>query len=124
MDLKFDNVTERDRNSFTATDALGTDVRDMERLGKKQEFQRNFGLWSALGFVSIYLATWEYVGILCPGSYSSWSSLGSGSSQSQRWISKWWLCWPFLVLHCNRLLLCYYRRQFGRNGIYGTYFGR
>ncbi|KAF9077332.1 amino acid/polyamine transporter I [Rhodocollybia butyracea] len=33
----------------------------MERLGKKQEFRRNFGLWSALGFVSIYLATWEYV---------------------------------------------------------------
>lgn len=54
------------------------DVRDMQRLGKKQEFkvfaspancvhnwltcvQRNFNFLSALGFVSIYMATWEYV---------------------------------------------------------------
>lgn len=27
------------------------DKRDMERLGKTQEFKRNFGFWSALGFV-------------------------------------------------------------------------
>lgn len=27
------------------------DKRDMERLGKKQEFKRNFSFWSALGFV-------------------------------------------------------------------------
>ncbi|KAL1606611.1 hypothetical protein SLS60_004016 [Paraconiothyrium brasiliense] len=37
------------------------DVRDMQRLGKAQEFKRNFGLWSALGFVSVYMATWEFV---------------------------------------------------------------
>jgi choline transport protein len=54
------------------------DLADMMRLGKKQEFkvrdirlygmihdsnvaQRNFGLLSTLGFVSIYMATWEYV---------------------------------------------------------------
>jgi hypothetical protein len=54
------------------------DIRDMQRLGKKQEFkvfaspangvgnwltcvQRNFNFLSALGFVSIYMATWEYV---------------------------------------------------------------
>lgn len=29
------------------------DKRDMERLGKKQEFKRNFGFWSALGFVGM-----------------------------------------------------------------------
>lgn len=39
----------------------GNDSRDMERLGKKQQFKRNFSLWSALGFVSIYMATWEFV---------------------------------------------------------------
>jgi choline transport protein len=39
----------------------GNDVRDMQRLGKKQEFKRNFSFWSALGFVSIYMATWEFV---------------------------------------------------------------
>ncbi|KAF2108225.1 amino acid/polyamine transporter I [Lophiotrema nucula] len=33
----------------------------MARLGKKQEFQRNFNLLSTLGFVSIYMATWEFV---------------------------------------------------------------
>ena len=37
------------------------DSRDMRRLGKKQEFKRNFNFWSALGFVSIYMATWEFV---------------------------------------------------------------
>ncbi|PSN68672.1 amino acid transporter [Corynespora cassiicola Philippines] len=33
----------------------------MQRLGKKQEFKRNFGFLSTLGFVSIYMATWEFV---------------------------------------------------------------
>ena len=37
------------------------DKRDMLRLGKKQEFKRNFHLLSALGFVSVYMATWEFV---------------------------------------------------------------
>jgi choline transport protein len=37
------------------------DVRDMQRLGKKQEFKRNFAFLSTLGFVSIYMATWEFV---------------------------------------------------------------
>ncbi|KAI6812114.1 GABA permease-like protein [Hortaea werneckii] len=37
------------------------DLRDMKRLGKKQEFERNFSFWSALGFVSVYMATWEFV---------------------------------------------------------------
>ncbi|EMF12511.1 amino acid transporter [Sphaerulina musiva SO2202] len=33
----------------------------MARLGKKQEFKRNFSFLSALGFVSVYMATWEFV---------------------------------------------------------------
>lgn len=37
------------------------DIKDMQRLGKKQEFKRNFGFLSTLGFVSIYMATWEFV---------------------------------------------------------------
>ncbi|KAK6074251.1 choline transport protein (amino acid permease) [Seiridium cupressi] len=42
---------------------LGTseDAKDMHRLGKKQEFRRNFQFFSTLGFVSIYMATWEFV---------------------------------------------------------------
>jgi amino acid permease len=37
------------------------DRRDMMRMGKQQEFKRNFNLLSALGFVSVYMATWEFV---------------------------------------------------------------
>ena len=38
-----------------------TDSKDMMRLGKKQEFKRNFNLWSSIGFVAIYMATWEFI---------------------------------------------------------------
>ncbi|KAK5193573.1 polyamine transporter tpo5 [Exophiala xenobiotica] len=37
------------------------DIKDMLRLGKKQEFKRNFSFISTLGFISIYMATWEFV---------------------------------------------------------------
>lgn len=37
------------------------DVSDMRRLGKKQEFRRNFSFLATLGFISIYMATWEFV---------------------------------------------------------------
>jgi choline transport protein len=47
-----------DQDGWGDTDA---DLRDMRRLGKKQEFKRNFSFWSTLGFVSIYMATWEFV---------------------------------------------------------------
>ncbi|KAH9907150.1 amino acid/polyamine transporter I [Xylariomycetidae sp. FL2044] len=40
---------------------LGQDAADMRRMGRKQEFKRNFRLWSSLGFVAIYMATWEFV---------------------------------------------------------------
>ncbi|KAF7901881.1 uncharacterized protein EAF01_007179 [Botrytis porri] len=48
----------------SSTDEYGetqNDVNDMLRLGKKQEFKRNFSLISTLGFISIYMATWEFV---------------------------------------------------------------
>lgn len=37
-----------------------SDAADMARLGKEQQFQRNFSFWSTMGFVSIYMATWEF----------------------------------------------------------------
>lgn len=43
------------------TGATGVDAKDMYRMGKKQEFSRNFSFWSVLGFVSVLTATWEYV---------------------------------------------------------------
>lgn len=36
------------------------DAADMARLGKAQQFHRNFSYWSTFGFVSIYMATWEF----------------------------------------------------------------
>ncbi|CRJ92659.1 hypothetical protein BN1723_008517 [Verticillium longisporum] len=65
-----DDVDERRSTSPTTSDdygnglrlgGTGQDWRDMQRLGKKQQFKRNFSLWSALGFVAIYMATWEFV---------------------------------------------------------------
>lgn len=44
-------------SEIIATDA---DAADMARLGKAQLFHRTFSYWSTFGFVSIYLATWEY----------------------------------------------------------------
>ncbi|KAK5084647.1 hypothetical protein LTR05_005725 [Lithohypha guttulata] len=37
------------------------DVADMARLGKKQVFKRNFNYLSVFGWISIYMATWEFV---------------------------------------------------------------
>ena len=34
---------------------------DMKRLGKKQQFKRNFSFLSTLGLISIYMATWELI---------------------------------------------------------------
>ena len=63
--LKSDSTSSSDNVPFsqqpnglsnTAQDAL-----DMQRLGKVQQFKRNFSLWSSIGFVAIYMATWEFV---------------------------------------------------------------
>src|SRR5271155_2218006 len=64
------HVYEQDANGITGVDIDAVqpisgdtqqDIRDMERLGKKQEFKRNFSFISTLGFISIYMATWEFV---------------------------------------------------------------
>ena len=35
------------------TRATGVDAKDMYRMGKKQEFSRNFSFWSVLGFEGV-----------------------------------------------------------------------
>lgn len=47
------------------------DFQDMLRLGKKQEFKRNFNLLSTLGFISIYMATWEFVLVSLSAGFSN-----------------------------------------------------
>lgn len=52
-----------DAIDFAAGQWINSDAdhRDMLRLGKQQEFKRNFNFLSALAFVSVYMATWEFV---------------------------------------------------------------
>lgn len=61
-----------------------SDADDMQRLGKAQEFKRNFSYISTLGFTSVYMATWELTIIaLTGGLYSGgfaglfWAFLGT-----------------------------------------------
>lgn len=44
----------------SAAHQTSQDAADMARLGKAQQFRRNFSYWSTFGFVSIYMATWEF----------------------------------------------------------------
>lgn len=46
------------------------DVIDMQRLGKKQQFKRNFSYLSTMGFISVYMATWE-IAILYDSAFPS-----------------------------------------------------
>ncbi|KAG4030484.1 hypothetical protein MFRU_012g02170 [Monilinia fructicola] len=61
------DVDERETDTEAASPTSGgrdgdtqNDLTDMQRLGKTQEFQRNFDLLSTLGFISSYMATWEF----------------------------------------------------------------
>lgn len=47
-----------DSGEWGSTDV---DAKDMERMGKKQEFKRNFNLISSFGFCSIYMASYEFI---------------------------------------------------------------
>jgi len=40
---------------------MGCSIEAFANMDIRQEFTRNFGMISALGFVSIYMATWEFV---------------------------------------------------------------
>lgn len=51
------DVPVNDRNS----EGWGQDDKDMARMGKKQEFKRNFSWISSVGFTSCTMGTWEFV---------------------------------------------------------------
>ncbi|KAK5692184.1 hypothetical protein LTR17_025506 [Elasticomyces elasticus] len=59
----------------------GQDYHDMMRLGKKQEFKRNFSLISALGFVS------DWVSEFAPPQYQKALSYASGWMSTLGWIA-------------------------------------
>jgi choline transport protein len=49
------------KNDAVMSEKKGTeeDQRDMSRMGKKQEFRRNFGFVSIFGYSMTLMATWE-----------------------------------------------------------------
>ncbi|EZF28580.1 amino-acid permease [Trichophyton mentagrophytes] len=47
--------------SFNSADDASNDQKDMSRLGKSQQFNRNFRFLSTLGFTCTLMATWESV---------------------------------------------------------------
>lgn len=46
-------------SALDVNQSTANDVSDMERLGKKQEFKRNFRKASTLSFTTIIMASWE-----------------------------------------------------------------
>lgn len=78
------SVDETNEHSLTASNNAHHDTNDMQRLGKAQEFKRNFSYISTLGFISVYSATWELVVIVLSGGLYSggfagvwWAFLGT-----------------------------------------------
>lgn len=80
-----DNVVKR---GFTANDQ-----RDMQRMGKKQEFRRNFRFLTTVGFTCCVMGTWE---ILLT---SNTQALLAGGSAGLFWSLSWsYLGQTFIVL--------------------------
>lgn len=78
------STTEANDSSPRILDNRQSDAEDMQRLGKAQEFKRNFSYISTLGFTSVYMATWELTiialtGGLYSGGYAGlfWAFLGT-----------------------------------------------
>lgn len=59
--MKDDYVDVAAAEATVSTGSVSQDEADMVRLGKAQQFKRNFSFWSTFGFVSIYMAAWEFV---------------------------------------------------------------
>ncbi|KAF2642471.1 amino acid transporter [Massarina eburnea CBS 473.64] len=52
---------------------ISQDLRDMQRLGKIQQYRRVYRKWETLGFMFLSMATWEYV-------LASFTGFGNGGS--------------------------------------------
>ena len=71
--------------------------------------QRNFSFLATLGFISIYMATWEFVLVYAITTHAlPFGIRGAHFEQIiERRTSQWWLWWPLLGLHwhCRVLLI-------------------
>jgi len=62
------------------------DQADMKRLGKKQEFKRNFRFLATLGFATIFTSTWEFILV------ATSSGLINGGFGGLIWEFVWTFC--------------------------------
>lgn len=71
---------------------LSADQRDMQRMGKKQEFKRNFNWFSSIAFTSCTMGTWEFVFI------NNFQSLVDGGRAGMFWSYCWVILGQFFVV--------------------------
>ncbi|KAI1609776.1 amino acid transporter [Exophiala viscosa] len=68
------------------------DDRDMARMGKKQEFQRNFNWISSVGFTSCTMGTWEFVAL------NNFQMLVDGGTAGMFWSYCWVILGQFFIV--------------------------
>lgn len=82
--------------------------------------QRNFSFLATLGFISIYMATWEFVLVYATKLRAFLFSICIAHFEQilERRTSQWWLWRPILGLHWHYRLLFICCCISGRNGIH------
>ncbi|KAF1986462.1 putative GABA permease [Aulographum hederae CBS 113979] len=76
-------ISGQDSEHRTSDDAAVRDDRDMKRMGKQQQFRRNFRRFSTLSFVCVLTATWEFLLI------ANYSGLANGGRPGFFWSYVW-----------------------------------
>jgi hypothetical protein len=71
---------------------FSADQRDMQRMGKKQEFKRNFNWFSSVAFTSCTMGTWEFVFI------NNFQGLVDGGRAGTFWGYCWVILGQFFVV--------------------------
>lgn len=71
---------------------FSADQRDMQRMGKKQEFKRNFNWFSSVAFTSCTMGTWEFVFV------NNFQSLVDGGRAGTFWGYCWVILGQFFVV--------------------------
>lgn len=71
---------------------FSADQRDMQRMGKAQEFKRNFNWFSSIAFTSCTMGTWEFVFV------NNFQSLVDGGRAGTFWGYCWVIMGQFFVV--------------------------
>lgn len=71
---------------------FSADQRDMQRMGKEQEFKRNFNWFSSIAFTSCTMGTWEFVFV------NNFQSLVDGGRAGTFWGYCWVILGQFFVV--------------------------